>query len=276
MSARRAQAVPGVVALLLLAGPAWAHTAGATQPGVPPDVSFDQRLGATVPLDGTFRSDDDQATTLRAAMAGRPAVLVMLYYKCTMLCPLLLDGMVRGLRELSFTAGREYQVIAVSINPKETPAIAAAKKRETLQRYSRPGAERGWSFLTGDEAAIRPLADAVGFRYAYDARHDEYAHPAGLVLLTADGRVARYFYGVEFPERDLRLGLVEAAQNRIGSPIDKVLLLCYHYDPLTGKYGLVIMNVIRLAGSATVVVLGSFVAVMLRRDRRSRAAAAGR
>jgi protein SCO1/2 len=213
---------------------------------------------------------------LGAAMAGRPTILVIVYYKCTMLCPLLLDGLLRGLKPVSFTAGREFSVVVVTVNPRETPDMAAAKKTETLQRYSRPGAAEGWRFLTGDARSIRALTDAVGFRYTYDAENDEFAHPAGLVLLTPQGKVARYFYGIEFSPRDLRLGLVEAAGERIGTPVDQVLLLCYHYDPLTGKYGLVIMNVVRLAGAATVLGLGAFMLVALRRERTRRPPAAQR
>jgi protein SCO1/2 len=186
-----------------------------------------------------------------------------------MLCPLLLDGLIRALRPIRFDVGREFALLTVSINPRETPGIAASRKELYVQRYGRPGATEGWHFLTGNEEAIRTLTAAVGFRYVYDAKKDEYAHATGLLLLTPQGRVSRYFYGVEFSPRDLRLGLIEAAASTIGSPVDQVLLYCYHYDPLTGKYGLVIMNVLRLAGLATVLAIGSFMLVSLRHERRT-------
>ena len=270
------------VALLLLVGlvppAAEAHTVhtGAPATNAPPDVGIDQRLGGLVPLDLPFRNEMGERVTLGAAMRAKPALVALVYYKCTMLCPLLLDGVVRALKSVSFDAGREFEVIVVSINPRETPLLAAVKKRETVSRYPRRKADEGWTFLTGEEPSIRALTKAVGFRYAYDAKTDEYAHPAGLVLLTPEGKVARYFYGIEFEPRDLRLGLVEAANERIGSPVDQVLLLCYHYDPLTGKYGLVIMNALRLAGAATVLGLGTFMIIMFRRERRSQSGPAGR
>jgi len=195
--------------------------------------------------------------------------MLITYYNCTMLCPLLLDGLVRSLRPITFDVGKEFGVLILSINPRETPAIAASRKELYVQRYGRPGAADGWHFLTGKEDAIRQLTQAVGFRYVYDKKQDECAHAAGILILTPEGKAARYLYGFEFSPRDLRLALVEAAENAIGSPVDQLLLYCYHYDPLTGKYGVVIMNVVRLAGSATVLALGGFLLVMFRRDRRA-------
>jgi protein SCO1/2 len=257
--------------------PVAAHTAPAHSPAsAPPEAGIDQRLGESVPLDLPFRNEAGQTVTLGSAMQGKATIVVLLYYKCTMLCPLLLDGLVRGLQPIGFEVGREFSVVTVSINPRETPLLAAMKKKETLARYPGRRAGEGWSFLTGDQPAIDALTKAVGFRYTHDVRTDEYAHAAGLVLLTPQGRIARYFYGIEFEPRDLRLGLVEAAGERIGSPVDQVLLLCYHYDPLTGKYGLVIMNVLRLAGAATVLALGAFMTIMIWRDRRRRPPAAAR
>jgi len=264
------------IAALLLVALAPAGARGHTQQAPPADVGIDQHLGAAVPLDLPFRNEMGETVTLGAAMQAKPTVLALVYYKCTMLCPLLLDGMVRALKAMSFDAGREFEVVVVSINPRETPLLAAMKKQETLSRYPRRHAEQGWAFLTGEEASIRALTGAVGFRYSYDAKADEYAHPAGLVLLTPGGKVARYFYGIEFSPRDLRLGLVEAADERIGSPVDQVLLLCYHYDPLTGKYGFAIMSALRLAGAVTVLCLGVFMVIMFRRERGSRDASAGR
>ena len=233
------------------------------------EIGFDQKLGAQLPLDLAFTDDSGKTVRLDAYFGQKPVVMLITYYNCTMLCPLLLDGLVRALRPLSFDIGKEFNVLTVSINPREGPAIAAQRKELYIQRYGRHGAEEGWHFLTGQEPSIRRLAQAVGFRYVYDAKKDEYAHAEGILLLTPEGRVSRYLYGVEFSPRDLRLGLVEAAANTIGSPVDQLLLYCYHYDPLTGKYGLIIMNVIRVAGFATVLMLGSFMVVMFRRDRRA-------
>ena len=187
-----------------------------------------------------------------------------------MLCTLVLNGLLRSLRVLSFNVGDQFIVLTVSIDPGETTAQAAAKEEQYLRHYGRRGATDGWHFLTGEEISIERLTRAVGFRYAYDAEKDQYAHAAGIMVLTPQGRLARYFYGVEFSPRDLRLGLVEASAHKVGSPIDQVLLFCYQYDPATGKYGVVIMNVIRLAGLVTVLALGAFMVVMFGRDRHTK------
>ncbi len=257
---------------LLLAAPAVAHTGN--EPYTKDDaflkeIGFDQKLGAPLPLDITFADDTGKTVRLGEYFGQRPVVMLLTYYNCTMLCPLLLDGLVRALRPLSFEIGKQFAVLTVSINPRETPAIAASRKELYVQRYGRPGAERGWHFLTGKADAIAAVTQAIGFRYVYDKQKDEYAHAEGVVLVTPEGRVSRYLYGVEFSPRDLRLGLVEAAARKIGSPVDQLLLYCYHYDPLTGTYGLIIMNVIRVAGFTTVLMLGSFMLVMFRRDRRA-------
>jgi protein SCO1/2 len=266
---RRAAAALCLGLALLSAGlPAAAHT-DTKQEAVLEEVGFDQRLGEQVPLELPFTDDRGRPVTLGALLGKKPAVLVMLYYKCTMLCPLILDGMVRVLKPITLSAGTDYQVIVVSVNPRETPLLAANKKELYVDRYGRPGAADAFHFLTGEEPAIRALAQAVGFRYRVEKRRDEFAHASGLLLLTPQGKVARYYYGVEFSPRDIRLGLVEAAHNTIGSPIDQVLLLCYHYDPTTGTYGVAVMNLLRVAGFATVLCLGSFIALMLRRERRA-------
>jgi len=231
------------------------------------EVGIDQRLNEQVPLALVFRDETGQSVRLGDYVRTKPTILVLAYYKCPMLCPLVLDGLLKSLRALAFNVGDQFAVVTVSFDPRETPALAAAKKKEYLQRYARPGAADGWHFLTGQETAIRQLTQAVGFRYTYDAEKDQYIHASGIVVLTPQGKIARYFYGIEYAPRDVRLGLVEAAANKIGSPIDQILLFCYHYDPVTGKYGILIMNVLRLAGVATVLSLGTFVVVMLRRDR---------
>lgn len=269
----RLAALPLLLALFLAPAAAGAHTDA--EGNAATDVGFDQRLGEAVPLDLTFRDEAGAPVTLRQAAGGKPIMLVLLYYRCTMLCPIILDGLVRGLHAIPFEPGKEFTILTVSIDPRETPELADRKKAETLARYEKTVPASGWRFLTGEERAIADLAKAVGFRYRYEPTRDEYAHAAGLVLLTPDGRVSRYFYGVDYAPRDLRLGLVEAAESRIGSVIDQVLLLCYHYDPVTGRYGFIIQNVMRAAGTTTVLILGAFVAIMLRRERRARPATAG-
>jgi protein SCO1/2 len=235
------------------------------------NVGLDQRLNEQVPLDLSLRDETGKLVQLRDYFGERPVILALVYYDCPMLCTLVLNGLLRSLRTLSFTVGNEFNVVTVSFNPRETPTLAAAKKETYLQGYARPGAEAGWHFLTGEEDAIQQLTRAVGFRYVYDPTANQYAHASGIIVLTPQGKIARYFYGIEYAPRDLRFGLVEASANTIGSPVDQVLLLCYHYDPATGKYGVLITNVIRLAGIATVLGLGSFMVVMFRRDRRQKA-----
>jgi protein SCO1/2 len=232
------------------------------------DVGFDQNLDAQVPLDLPLRDESGKAVAIGDYLGKKPAVLTLVYYRCPMLCNEVLNTLLRSLNALSLDVGKEFDVITVSIDPKETPALAAAKKRHYVARYGRPGAERGWHFLTGDEASVARLARVVGFRYAYDARSGQYAHPAGIMVLTPQGKLSRYVYGVSYPARDLQLSLMDAAMRRIGSPIDQLLLLCYHYDPRTGKYNFAVMNVVRVLGVATVASLGTFMLVMLRRDRR--------
>ncbi len=231
-------------------------------------VAFDQHLDAQVPLDLPLRDEQGRTARLGDLLDGRPAILALVYYECPMLCNEVLNSLLRSLNALSFDVGKEFNVITVSIDPGETPSLASRKKASYLKRYGRPGADRGWRFLTGDEASVRRLADVVGFRYVYDPQTDQYAHPAGIAILTPGGRIARYIYGISYPARDLRLGLMEASAGKIGSPVDKLLLMCFHYDPRTGKYNFAIMTIIRVLGVATLASLGTFMFVMLRRDRR--------
>jgi protein SCO1/2 len=231
------------------------------------EVRFDQKLNAQVPLDIALTDETERSVTLAEYCHDKPVILVLAYFRCPMLCDQVLNGLVRALLDLPFDAGKEFDVIVVSFDARETPAMAAAKKQTLLDRYGRPGAAAGWHLLTGTEESIRRLTDAVGFRYSYDAKNDQFAHAAGIVLLTPAGKVSRYFYDVRYSTRDLRLGLVEASANRIGSLADQVLLYCFHYDPQEGKYGPTIMNLVRLAGILTVIVIGSFVFALYRRDR---------
>ncbi|MFI5364143.1 MAG: SCO family protein [Candidatus Binatia bacterium] len=244
-----------------------AHASDTQQLAVLRAVGIDQHLDQQVPLDLIFHDETGRAVALGQYFGSKPVILALVYYECPMLCTLTLNGLVSALKVLSFDAGNQFDVVVVSFNPQETPALAAAKKQTYLERYGRGGADQGWHFLTGDAAAIQQLTGAVGFRYVYDAEQKQYAHAAGITLLTPQGRIARYFFGVEFSPRDLRLGLVEASHNQIGSPVDQLLLYCYHYDPATGKYGAVAMNMVRVGGVLTVLAVGGFVILSLRRER---------
>lgn len=248
---------------------AWAHQPAQQVPAQLRDVGLDQQLGDTVPLDLRLRDETGARVHLRDYFHDQPVILTLAYTNCPNLCPLVLDGLFRALRALSLTVGEDFRVLTVSIDPHDTPEQAAALKHRYLQRYTRASAVHGWHVLTGDADAIQRLAQAVGFRYTYDPTQDQYAHASGIMILTPPGVLARYMFGVEYAPRDLRLALVEAAHGSIGTPIDQLLLYCYHYDPQTGKYGLVIMNVVRLAGLLTVLSLGALMGVMLWRERRT-------
>jgi protein SCO1 len=244
-------------------------------PEVLAKVGVDQKLDSQVPLDVPFVDETGRAVTLREYFGTRPILLTMVYYECPMLCTQVLNGMVGTLKTLNFTAGKEFDIVTVSFNPKETPALAASKKTTYLAKYGRPEAAAGWHFLTGQQPAIDALASSVGFRYFYDKATEQYVHASAIMLLTPQGRVSRYFYGIEYPPRDVRLGLIEAASGKIGNVVDQVLLYCYHYDPHAGKYSMVVMNMLRIAGIITVALIGGFIVVMWRLDRRkSRVAAA--
>ena len=231
-------------------------------------VGISQKLGAQIPLDLPFTDESGRDVTLRKYF-DKPVILALVYYQCPSLCNLVLNGALHSANQLDMDAGKQYEIVAVSFDPRETPEMAAAKKRTYLNDYKRQGGQQGWHFLTGPETSSKMLADAVGFRFVYDALTNQYAHSSAIMILTPAGRVARYFYGIDYPVRDVRLGLVEASSERIGTPTDQVLLYCFHYDPATGKYALVIMNVLRLAGLITVSALAAFMIVMFRRDFRA-------
>jgi len=233
----------------------------AGQDGQPADtegVDFEQMLGAQVPLSTTFTDSTGAQVTLAEVGHGKPIVLVPAYYECPMLCSLVLDGAVSSLDTLEFDAGQEYEMVVVSFDPGETPELAAKAKRRHLEKYDHPDGVAGFHFLTGDQPSIDAVMDAIGFRYKYIPARDEYSHSAGIVVLTPEGKVARYFYGVEYPPRDVRLALVEASDMKIGSAVDKVILYCCSYDPVTGRYSAAILNIIRLAGVLTLVAIGLF------------------
>jgi len=231
-------------------------------------VGIEQKMGVQVPMDLPFTDEFGQPATIRQYL-GKPVILALVYYQCPSLCDMILNGVVRSARSLPMTAGNEFDVVAVSFDPHETAEMAAAKKASYMKEYQRPGSERGWHFLTGPEASSRTLADTIGFHYAYDANTNQYAHASAILILTPEGRVTRYFYGIDYPARDVRLALVEASNHRIGSAIDQVMLYCYHWDPARGKYGLVIMNVLRISGFLTVGCLVAFMLVMFSRDFRA-------
>jgi protein SCO1 len=244
-----------------------------TEVGLLRKVSFGQNLDAQLPLDTMFRDESGKAVPLGDYFGKKPVVLLFVYYECPMLCTLELNGLIRNLRVLSMTAGKEFDIVTISIDPTETPALASAKKKGYVARYGRPGAEQGWHFLTGDEPAIKRLTDTVGFHYVYDPQSKQYAHPAGLVVATPQGRLARYIYGVDFPANNLRWSLIDASNGKIGTPVDKVLLMCFHYDPSTGRYNFVVMGAVRLLGVATLAALVVFVSLSHIRERRSAVAA---
>jgi protein SCO1/2 len=239
-------------------------------------VSIDQKLNSRVPLDVALVDERGQDVRLGEFFGKRPVLLVLAYYDCPMLCSEVLSAMVGSMETLSFNPGRDFEVVVVSFNPGDTPAAAAGKKATYLKRYGRAGTEGGFHFLTGRPESIARLTEAVGFHYAFDKTIAQYAHPAVLHVLTPDGRLSRYLYGIDFPPRDLRLALVEAADGKIGTKVDQFLLYCYHYDPQTGKYGFAILNAVRLGGLLTVALTAMFIVTTLRRERRQAPAAGAR
>lgn len=233
-------------------------------------VRFDQHLGVQLSLDTPFRDERGNTIKLGDYFGKRPIVFALVYHECPMLCNVVLNNMVQSLHALEFMPGQEYDVLTISISPTETSALASAKKRGYVTKFGKLETLTHWHFLTGDEANIRKIAEEVGFHYEYDAKSGQYAHASGIMVLTPEGKVSRYFYGVDYPTRDLRFGIMDASKEKIGSPIAQVLLLCFHYDPLTGKYSLAVMRILQAAGLLTVIGMGMFIAKMLRRERRER------
>src|SRR5438477_2458529 len=232
------------------------------------EIGFDQNLDQRVPLDTPLVDETGRAMHLGDFFGRRPVILVFAYYDCPMLCTQVINGLASALGVLSLEAGKDFEIVTVSFDPRDTPATATAKKAVYLDRYERPGAAAAWHFLTGSPASIERLTKAAGFRYVWDDQTKQFAHPTGVIVLTPDGRLARYLFGIEYGPRDLRLALVEASAGKVGTPVDSLLLYCYHYDPMTGRYGLVIMRAMRIGGAATVLALGAFVALMLRNEKR--------
>jgi len=262
---------PGLLATLLLALAAALPGQGQVQDNLLPEalrgVDFEQRLGAQLPLDAVFTDATGRQRPLGEYFGPRPVLVTLVYYECPMLCTLVLNGVVASLRAVDLDVGSAFDVVVVSFDSRETPQLAAAKKEAYVASYGRGGDGTGWHFLTGDEANVARLAEAVGFRWVYDEERDEFAHSAGIVLATPEGLVSRYFFGIEFPPRDLRLGLVEASGSKIGTLADRVLLFCFHYDPATGRYSVATLNAVRAGGVLTVALLAAFVLAALRRER---------
>jgi protein SCO1/2 len=232
-------------------------------------VGIDQRLDQQIPLDLKFRNESGAEVQLSQYFGDKPIVLSLVYYQCPMLCTEVLNGLLKTMKVMEFSMNKEFEVVTVSFDPKETPQLAAQKKEQYVDAYRRAGAENGWHFLTGNEESIRKLADAAGFRYKYDPLQNQFAHGAAIMILTPQGRISRYLYGVEYSARDLRLALVEASKNKIGTLVDQALLFCFHYDPSTGKYSAYVLNLVRLGGIITVLAFGAFFFAMRRRDKRA-------
>ncbi len=244
---------------------------GQAATGLPPalkKVGIDQRLNEQLPLDAVFKDEQGNEVRLGQFFNGKPVVLSLVYYTCPMLCNQVLNGMLGSFRQMSFNAGEQFEVVTVSFDTHETPQLAAAKKQTYIGGYNRPSGATGWHFLTGDDANIKRLTEAVGFRYTWDEQTKQFAHASGIMVATPEGKLARYFYGIDYPPKDLRLALVEASANKIGTPVDALMLYCYHYDPSTGKYGVVIMNVMRLAGVVTIILIAGLLLLLRRISRR--------
>jgi protein SCO1/2 len=238
------------------------------RPSVLRDIGFEQRLSETLPLDLVFRDEAGRTVRLGDYFGRRPVVLSLNYYSCPMLCTVTLNGLASALSVLTYTAGREFEIVTVSFDPSDTPDLAARKKKAYIERYKRPEAAAGWHFLTGDRDSIDRLTKAVGFKYAWDTETRQFAHPAGVVVLTPGGKISRYLFGIEYAPKDLRFAVIESSGGKIGNPVDQIVLACYRYDPTTGSYGAAILRIVRVGGAVTLLALGAFVILMLRRERR--------
>jgi len=245
------------------------EVAGTTQPSILQNVGIDQKLNVTIPLHTQFKDEAGRTVALRSYFNDRPVILVLVYYQCPMLCTMVLNDLLRTVRAMSETVGRDYDILTVSFDPRDTPELAAMKRKNYLAQYHRPGGESGWHFLTGEQSAISALTNAVGFRYAWDPKFDVFAHASGIMILTPQGKVSRYFFGIDYAPQDVRIALTEASNGRIGGLANAVLMYCFHYDPVTGKYGLAINRLLKLGGVLTVLIVGGYVGLSLRRERKS-------
>ena len=231
------------------------------------NVGIEQHLDAQVPADLNFTDDTGRAVRLGDYYGKKPLILNLVYYNCPMLCGETLAGLTGSMKMIKFDVGNQFDVLTVSFNPQETPQLAAEKKKDYLKRYGRPNAAAGWHFLTGPGDSINALTKSVGFQYQYDAAKNQYAHATAIMVLTPQGRISRYFYGVDYPPKDLRMGLVEASEGKIGNAVDQVLLYCYHYDPAAGKYGAVVANMLKIGGAITVLILAGMILILLRMEK---------
>jgi protein SCO1/2 len=231
-------------------------------------IGIQQELNAQLPLDTQFKDETGATVSLRSFFGKRPVLLTPVYYTCPMLCSQILSGVVSGLRPLSLRPGRDFDILAISINPDETPADAAAKRDEYSTRYSSRAGPQGWHFLVGSQASITAVMNSIGFHYRWDPKTKMFVHASGVMVITPEGKVARYFYGVEYEPKDLKLGLIEASHDRIGSPVDQILLFCYHYDPTTGKYGAAVINLLRVTAALVLLALVTALVLLWRRDLR--------
>ena len=232
-------------------------------------VGIDHHIGSQVPLDLVFHDENNRQVRLANYFQNRPVILVLVYYECPMLCTMVLNDLLRTMRSLSETAGKDFDIVTVSFDPRDTPELAARKKKTCLAQYNRPGAEAGWHFLTGDQASVTALTQAVGFHYTWDPMNQVFAHASGIMVTTPSGTLSRYFFGIDYAPNDLRLALAEASENKTGSLTTAVLLYCFAYDPSTGKYSLLITRVLKIAGVATLLLLASFITVSLLRERKA-------
>ncbi len=278
MRLRRAQAIGAMVMLCLWIGSGVARAQLAEEiPKALEEVGITEHLDAKLPMELEFRDEDGISVTLGSFFDGeRPVILTLNYYRCPMLCGLMLNGLVDGLEQLEWTPGQEFEIVTVSINPLETPALAKEKKQNYIKRYGRPSAMAGWHFLTGREPEIDRLAETVGFHFVYDPVEKQYAHAAAIFVCTPDGRVARYLYGIEYPSKRLKLGLLEASEGKIGSTLDQLILYCYHYDPSRRRYSPVAMNIMRVGGGATASILAVALGMFWFREWRQRKSSAKR
>jgi protein SCO1/2 len=238
-------------------------------PGALQQVRFDQRLGQQVRLDGVFRDENGRQVRLGDYFGQRPVVLVLAYYHCPMLCDLVLNGLAGSLKALTLNPGQDFEIVVASIDPQETPEQAADQRRQTLASYNRSGTQEGWHFLTAERSAIDALTDDVGFRYIYDRERNEYAHAAGITVLTPGGQVSRYIFGIDFPPRDVRLALVESGDGKIGSLIDQAMLYCFHYNPTLGRYSATVMRILRVAAALTIVAVVLMIVLLRRRESKT-------
>ena len=270
---KKVRNIIGIAALLLATCTLHAQTipgnvgpTAATMPAALQNVGFEPPLNGQMPLDLAFRDETGRNVQLREYFGQKPVVLAFVYYGCPMLCDQVEQGVVGVLRMLSFNPGRDYEVVFVSFDSRETPQMAAEKKKKALARFRRPETDSGWHFLTGSQESIDAATKAANFRFSFDAKSSLFAHASGVMVLTSDGRISRYFYGVEYPGRDMRLGLVDASSGRIGTPIDHVLLYCYHYDPSSARYSASILKIIRLGGVLTILCIIGAILIFRRRE----------